>query len=142
MAEHPIQSLFTTTLESIKSMIDVNTVIGDPLETSDGMLIIPISRVTFGFAVGGSNLDISSAGQKQQQQQKDAGADAGFGGGSGAAVTVQPVAFLIVDDEAVHLLPVDEDNPYLKLLQIIPEVAEEIKALFSGVDDSPPSVKA
>lgn len=136
MAEHPIQALFTTTLESISNMIDVNTVIGDPLETPDGMLIIPISRVTFGFAVAGANMDISAGGQNQQNQQKDKQGEADFGGGSGAAVSVQPVAFLIVDDESVHLLPVDEDNPYLKLLQIVPEVVEEIKGLFTQADDS------
>ncbi len=137
MAEHPIQSLFTTTLESINSMIDVNTVIGDPLETPDGMLIIPISRVTFGFAVAGGNMDIGGGGQNQQGQQKqNKQGEADFGGGSGAAVSLQPVAFLIVDDESVHLLPVNEDNPYLKLLQIVPEVAEEIKGLFTQADDS------
>ncbi|MFO8060693.1 MAG: GerW family sporulation protein [Bacillota bacterium] len=134
MAEHPIQSLFTTTLDSIKSMIDVNTVVGDPLETADGLVMIPISRVTFGFAVGGSNLDVG--GGDGNQGKKD---EAGFGGGTGAAVTVQPVAFLIVDDETVHLLPVDEDNPYLKLLQMIPEVAEEIRGLFASEDDFPPA---
>lgn len=139
MAEHPIQSLFTTTMDSIQHMIDVNTVIGDPVETADGMLIIPVSRVSFGFAVGGGNIGISGDG-------KDSGksGDSGFGGGSGAGVTVQPVAFLIIDDGEIHLLPLDEDNPYLKLLHVLPDLAHELRSIVSGDggDDERSSVKA
>ncbi len=137
MTEHPIQSLFSTTLDSIQHMIDVNTVIGDPVETADGMLIIPVSRVSFGFAVGGGNLGTigdSKGGAKSE--------DSGFGGGSGAGVTVQPVAFLIIDDEEIHLLPLDEDNPYLKLLQVLPEVAHELKSIVSGDGEESSGVKA
>lgn len=137
MTEHPIQSLFTTTLDSIQHMIDVNTVIGDPVETADGMLIIPVSRVSFGFAVGGGNI-----GAPGQDNKDGGGSDPGFGGGSGAGVTVQPVAFLIIDDEEIHLLPLDEDNPYLKILQLLPDLAQEIKDVVSGDGDESSGVKA
>ncbi len=136
MSSHPIESLFATTMESIQHMIDVNTVIGDPIETPDGLLIIPVSRVSFGFAVGGGNLAAlvdAAQGSSAQSHEGD------FGGGSGAGVTVQPVAFLIIDEDEVLFLPVDEDNPYLKLAGILPDVAREIRDAINGEQEDPPS---
>ena len=63
MAEHPIQSMMKTTMESIKEMVDVNTIVGEPVETPDGTVIIPISRVTFGFAAGGGDCTPDSQGE-------------------------------------------------------------------------------
>ena len=82
--EHPIGSLMDTTMEKIKEMIDVNTIIGEPITSPDGTLIIPVSKVIYGFAAGGSDLPT-------KKENKDC-----FGGGSGAGVTIQPVAFLTV----------------------------------------------
>ena len=78
--EHPIGSLMDTTMEKIKEMIDVNTIIGEPITSPDGTLIIPVSKVSYGFAAGGSDLPT-------KKENKDC-----FGGGSGAGVTIQPVA--------------------------------------------------
>jgi len=147
MSTHPIESLFSTTLENIQHMIDVSTVIGEPMETPGGLLIIPVSRVSFGFAVGGGNLsglNGQNQGQNQGSSQNGQGDDSGFGGGSGAGVTVQPVAFLIIDDDEILFLPVDEDNPYLKLAQYLPETVEEIKNIFSpgGKDSEGQEVRA
>lgn len=81
MSEHPIQGLMTTAMEKLKEMIDVNTIIGDPVETPDGSVILTVSKVGFGFAAGGSefmlNRDSSGSGQGQSKEQP-------FGGGSGA----------------------------------------------------------
>ena len=90
--EHPIGSLMDTTMEKIKEMIDVNTIIGEPITSPDGTLIIPVSKVSYGFAAGGSDLPT-------KKENKDC-----FGGGSGAGVTIQPVAFLTVYQGDVRLV--------------------------------------
>ena len=81
---HPINSLMDTTLKKIKEMVDVNTIIGDPITTPDGTTIIPVSKVSYGFASGGSDLPT-------KRDSKDC-----FGGGSGAGVTIKPVGFLTI----------------------------------------------
>ncbi|MEG2842184.1 MAG: GerW family sporulation protein, partial [Ruthenibacterium sp.] len=91
MNEHPIQGLMDVTLEKIKSMVDANTIIGDPINTDDGTLILPISRISYGFASGGSDFPSKTT--------KDL-----FGGGGGAGVSVSPVAFLIVKDGNVRMI--------------------------------------
>ncbi len=126
-----IESLFSTTLENIQHMIEVNTVIGDPVETPDGLIMIPVSRVSFGFAVGGGNLAALTDSGKGSSSGDDE-----FGGGSGAGVTVQPVGFLIIDEDEVMFLPVDEDNPYLKLAGLLPEMAREIRDALTGAEDA------
>ncbi len=85
--QHPIQNLMTETMEKIKSMVDVNTIIGTPIHTAGGTTIIPVSKVTFGFGAGGSDFQSRSAKES---------APLCFGGGGGAGVTVSPVCFLVV----------------------------------------------
>ena len=94
MAEHALNDVMKTTMEKLRSMIDVNTIIGDSITTSDGTTIIPISKVSFGFASGGSDFD-----SKKESVN--------FGGGSGAGVTIHPEAFLVVKDGNVRLIPMD-----------------------------------
>jgi len=123
MTEESLQSLVSATMESIQQMVDVNTVVGDAIETPQGVVIVPVSRVSFGFIVGGSDWEPDgSAGSGQQGQMKDKT----FGGGSGAGVTVQPVGFLVVSEEDIHLIPVDEDNPYIQLLHLLPDVLDDL----------------
>src|SRR5690554_7973650 len=97
MSEHPIQGLMKTAMESIKEMVDVNTVIGDAVEAPDGSVIVPVSRVGLGFAAGGSEF-----GDDKEELP--------FGGGSGAGVSVQPVGFLVVGQHSVRLLPVSNSE--------------------------------
>ena len=97
MGEHPIESLMNTAMNSIKDMIDVNTIIGEPIQASNNTVIIPISKVGFGFAAGGSEfrgetLDEYTKRDKEEQVQYRLP----FGGGSGAGVSISPVAFLVV----------------------------------------------
>ena len=113
--EHPIGNLMNTTME----MIDVNTIIGDPITSSDGTLIIPVSKVSYGFASGGSDLPT-------KKENKDC-----FGGGSGAGVTIQPVAFLTVYQGDVRLVSVDsEEGTADKLVNMIPDVLKKVKGVF------------
>lgn len=117
--EHPIGSLMDTTMEKIKEMIDVNTIIGEPITSPDGTLIIPVSKVSYGFAAGGSDLPT-------KKENKDC-----FGGGSGAGVTIQPVAFLTVYQGDVRLVSVDrEEGTADKLVNMIPDVLKKAKGVF------------
>lgn len=117
--EHPIGSLMDTTMEKIKEMIDVNTIIGEPITSPDGTLIIPVSKVSYGFAAGGSDLPT-------KKENKDC-----FGGGSGAGVTIQPVAFLTVNQGDVRLVSVDrEEGTADKLVNMIPDVLKKVKGVF------------
>lgn len=117
--EHPIGSLMDTTMEKIKEMIDVNTIIGEPITSPDGTLIIPVSKVSYGFAAGGSDLPT-------KKENKDC-----FGGGSGAGVTIQPVAFLTVYQGYVRLVSVDrEEGTADKLVNMIPDVLKKVKGVF------------
>ena len=117
--EHPIGSLMDTTMEKIKEMIDVNTIIGEPITSPDGTLIIPVSKVSYGFAAGGSDLPT-------KKENKDC-----FGGCSGAGVTIQPVAFLTVYQGDVRLVSVDrEEGTADKLVNMIPDVLKKVKGVF------------
>lgn len=123
MSEHPIQGMMATAMQSIKEMVDVNTIVGTPVETKDGTVIIPISKVSFGFAAGGS--DIPS--------KKDFKEDKNFGGGSGAGVSIQPVAFMVVAEGQIKLLPVNtSENPVDKLVDYIPDAVEKITNLVKN----------
>nr|MDA8228148.1 GerW family sporulation protein [Desulfitobacterium hafniense] len=108
MGNHPIESLMKTAMESIQQMVDVNTIVGDPVETPDGSVIIPISRVACGFAAGGSEFPAPDGDKAQAKEGSNQnGTSLPFGGGSGAGVSVQPVGFLVVGQGQVRLLPVD-----------------------------------
>ena len=114
---HPIESLMKTAMESIKEMVDVDTVVGSAVETPDGSVIIPVSKVTLGFAAGGSEF---SAGEGKDKSLP-------FGGGSGAGVSVQPVGFLVVGQGQIRLLPVDTNALVDKLIDLTPELLAKIQ---------------
>lgn len=133
MDNHPIESLMKSTMESIKNMIDVNTIVGDPIKSIDGTTIIPISKVCFGFASGGSEFDSVKATDSSNKYP--------FGGGSGAGVTVKPVAFLVVKNDSVRLLSVDQQNTYDKIVDTVPQVMDVIKGIFKDKSDKDISVK-
>lgn len=120
MSEHPIQGLMDTTLEKIKGMADSNTIIGNPITTAEGTVILPVSKVSFGFASGGSDFPSKSA--------KDL-----FGGGSGGGFSVQPVAFLVVKGSSVRLLQLSDKADALdKALSVLPELADKLTDLLGS----------
>ncbi|MBF8983015.1 GerW family sporulation protein [Lutibacter sp. B2] len=121
MSEHPIEALMKTTMQSLKDMIDVNTIVGDPVETSDGTIIIPISKVSFGFASGGGEYCA-------KRNPNDESTKLPFGGGTGAGVSVQPVAFMVVGKEGMKLLPVDQNASMLdSVIDFMPKLLDKIK---------------
>ena len=126
--EHPIGELMQSTLENIKRMVDVNTVVGDPIAAQDGSTVIPLSRVSFGFVSGGG----------EYKGAPPAGAKP-FAGGSGAGVSVQPVGFLVVGREGVRVLPAQDHTPLERLLSGAPQILEEVQGLLrrGGKDGAP-----
>jgi sporulation protein YtfJ len=133
MSEHPIQGLMTTAMEHLKQMVDVNTIIGDPVETPDGSVILTVSKVGFGFAAGGSEFQVQ--GQDQQQSdntgQQNGGSKLPFGGGSGGGVSITPIAFLIVNSSGVKMLHLDENTHlYERILDLAPQAVEKIQQMF------------
>ncbi len=121
MSEHPIEALMKTAMDSIKEMVDVNTVVGDPVETPDGSVIVPVSRVTCGFAAGGTEYNLGKRGE--------GGGDMPFGGGSGAGVSVQPVGFLVVGQNQIRLLPVDGNAVVDRLIDLAPQVLAQLQGV-------------
>lgn len=109
MSDHPIEALMKTTMTSLKDMVDVNTIVGDPVQSPDGLVIIPISKVSFGFASGGTEFNTVVKKNKREDYSTEE-EKLPFGGGTGAGVSVQPVAFLVVGNNQMKLLPVDEGS--------------------------------
>lgn len=125
--QHPIENLMRTAMESIRAMVDVNTVIGDPVETKDGTVIVPISRVSFGFAAGGGEYGVSARGRGAAAAgdgAEPAARDLPFAGGSGAGVSVAPVGFLVVGPHDVRLLPVTDRAIYDRLIDVASDLIE------------------
>ncbi|WP_042459705.1 GerW family sporulation protein [Neobacillus dielmonensis] len=137
MSDHPIQGLMTTAMESLKEMIDVNTIIGDPVETPDGSVILTVSKVGFGFAAGGSEFKMDAAGGQDKSQGENKGQpQLPFGGGSGAGVSITPIAFLIVNGQGVKMLHLDESTHiYEKILELAPQAVDKIQQMFSKKDE-------
>lgn len=129
MPDHPIQGLMKTTMESIKEMVDVNTIVGEPVESADGQVIIPISRVSFGFASGGTEFNGSNRNDVERNTSDEKNLP--FGGGTGAGVSIQPVAFIVVGNGNMKLLPVDQNtNVINSILDLIPKMANGIHDKF------------
>ena len=127
MENHPIEGLMLTAMSSIENMIDVNTIIGEPIETSNNIVIIPISKVCFGFAAGGSEFKgetINEYSKKDKDEKVQYRLP--FGGGSGAAVSINPIAFIIVENNKVRLLPVTHTSCLDKILDYVPDLFERI----------------
>ncbi|SDK49801.1 GerW family sporulation protein [Natronincola ferrireducens] len=140
MSEHPIEALMKTTMESIKEMVDVNTIVGDAVETPDGTVIIPISKVSFGFASGGGDYVNRDSSDNQSQEDENNKYDKEkfpFAGGAGAGVSVQPVAFMVVGNGHIKLMPVDQRaNMIDNLITTAPKVVQSIQSMFSNKEKS------
>lgn len=128
MAEHPIEGLMLTAMNSIKDMIDVDTIIGEPIQAPNDIVVIPISKVSFGFAAGGSEFKgetVNAYNRREKDEQIQYRLP--FGGGAGAGVSLSPVAFLVVQGDMVKLLPVNHSTSIDKLLDYIPDLFEKVK---------------
>lgn len=116
--EKSVHSLLGVSIDKIKEMVDVNTVVGNPISTPDGTTIIPVSRISYGFASGGSDLP--------NKANRDI-----FGGGSGAGVNVTPVAFLVISKGDVKLLPVvAKPETANSVVSMVPDLVDKVTGLF------------
>ena len=145
MLEHPIEKILNISMDSIKNMIDVNTIVGDAIQASDDTVIIPISKVSFGFASGGSEfkgetIDEYSKRDKDEQIQYRLP----FGGGTGTGVSIKPIAFLVVRQDVVKLLPIDHLNSIDKILDYMPDLIEKVNSAINKCikkeNDNNPSI--
>ena len=130
--QHPIENLMLTAMNSIKDMVDVNTIIGEPIETSNNTIIIPISKVGFGFAAGGSEFKGETIDEYTKREKEEAiQYRLPFGGGSGAGVSIAPVAFLVVQPNYVKLLPVEHCSAIDRLLDYVPDLMEKANIILN-----------
>ena len=134
MSEHPIEGLMTTAMNSIQDMIDVNTINGEPIETSNNIVIIPISKVSFGFAAGGSEFKGETIDEyKKVDKDEEIQYRLPFGGGSGAGVTINPVAFLVIQSNNVKLMPVNHSSSVDTLLDYVPDLIEKTNNMMNKI---------
>lgn len=118
MKEHPIADLLSTTIERVKELADSETVVGKPITISDSITIIPVSKLSLGFASGGSDFPSKS--------QKDL-----FGGGGGAGITVTPKAFLVIENGTVRMIQLARDGESIdRLCNMIPDAVSQISSLL------------
>ena len=125
MMDSKVKGLMGDSFENLRTLIDVNTIIGDPITTPDGTVIIPVSKVTFGYGMGGSDLPTD---------KREA-----FGGATAGGVTIQPIAFLVIRDGNVQLVQLaSENNTAERAMNLVPDVVDKISGLFSknGGDSS------
>ena len=120
--DRPISELMTITMQKIKEMVDINTIIGDPIKLEDGTTIIPISKVSYGFASGGS--DLPSKLEKSL-----------FGGGAGAGASIKPEGFLVVKDGDAKMVPMTSpSDPIGSVISSLPGAVEKVTAFFKKKD--------
>lgn len=114
----PLNDLMRSTMEKIHEMVDTNTIVGEPITTADGVTLIPISKVSFGFGSGGGDYGKAA---------KD-----GFGGGSAAGVKIDPVAFLIIKDGATRVLPVAVPpvSTVDRVVEMVPDIMDKVEKYF------------
>lgn len=135
MREHPIENLMKTAMNSIKDMVDVNTIIGNPIKTENNMCIIPVSKVCFGFGAGGTEYDKEMKKKKDDIENE---LEYPFGGGSGAAVKINPIGFIIIDSSnigAPKFIPVEHSDAIDKLLDYVPDLMEKANKMVDKVLD-------
>lgn len=123
--EQPVESLMRTTMENIKSMIDVNTVVGDAVETKDGTVIVPVSKVSFAFVAGGGEYS------GQQERSEDDTAKYPFAGGSGAGVTVQPIGFLATTNGQLRVIPVRYSSAVDRIIDMVPNFISNVEEMLN-----------
>ncbi len=117
MSEKSVTELLDSSMKNLKQLVDVDTIIGDPIKPSEDVTIIPVSKVSFGFASGGSDFP-----SKARQDM--------FGGGSGGGVTIQPIAFLVITADGVKLLNVAGASGADKFVEMIPEVINKVSGVI------------
>ena len=121
MENNNLGSLMETTMQNIKNMVDVNTVVGEPIFTPDGITLIPVSRVTYGFGGGGAEFAQSK----------------GYGGGTGCGVRVEPIGFLVVKDGNVRMLNVipPANTTVDRIIDMVPGIVDKVDGMIDKIKE-------
>lgn len=132
MKDHPVEGLMLTAMESIRSMIDVNTIIGEPMEITANITIIPVSKVGFGLAAGGSDFkdETPEAYSRGQNSEEEIQYRLPFGGGAGVGASISPIAFIVIQNNTVKLMPVEHNNSVDKLIDYAPDLIEKVNKIL------------
>ena len=126
-----IDKVISTTMDNLKEMIDVNTIIGNPVSAGENVVVIPVSKVAFGFASGGSEYISGNATEANA-----------FGGGAGGGVTINPVAFLVVENGHVRLVPVsDSVSAVDRIIDSVPELISKANGFITSIIDKKKEAK-
>ena len=127
--KHPIEGLMSSAMQGLKEMIDVNTIVGSPITTSDGTVIMPISKVALGFGVGGSEFPKNKKLLSGEQEE----VNNLFGGGTGGGLSLTPVGFLVVGNGTIRMVPVSEENSiYDRIIDAVPTAIDKIREIISS----------
>ena len=128
MAENKkLQDVMGVTMDKVKGMTDADSIIGKPINLDDGTIIIPVNRVSYGFASGGSDLPSKQTGI--------------FAGGGGAGITMEPVAFLVIKNDSVRVMQINAHPGTVdKLVDSFPDMVDKVSGLVKGKKDETPSV--
>ena len=115
---HPLSDMLGNTMDKVHTLADANTVVGDPITTPDGVTIIPVSKVSFGYAGGGSDFTTKNSSSQNP-----------FGGGTGGSVKITPVAFLVVKDGGVRVLPIAEpaSSSLERIVDMLPDLIDKLQ---------------
>lgn len=126
-SKHPLGDLMSITMEKIHELVDVNTIIGQPITTPDGITLIPVSKVSFGFASGGADF-----------KNKQPNTQAPFGGGGTAGVKIAPIAFLVIKEGNVRVVGLENtsNGAIDKAIDMAPELIDKLAAILKK-DDTP-----
>ena len=117
MKEQSAAGILATTIEKVRQLVDVSTIIGEPVKLSEEITVIPVSKVTYGFASGGADFPSKSNAEL-------------FGGGGGAGITINPVAFLVLKDGEVTLKHItSNDNAAERIVNMIPDVIDKVSGI-------------
>lgn len=133
MKEHPIEALMEIAMNNIQDMVDVNTIIGAPIDINENISIIPISKVSFGFVAGGSEFNSETIEEyNKKDKDEEITYKNPFGGGSGAGVNITPVSFLVINNGNIKLMPVEYCSTIDKLVDYIPEIIEKTEKFMEN----------
>ena len=125
MNEHPIQGMAESIMDNINQMVDVNTIVGEPIITPSGVTVIPISKVTVCFGLAGGDFKPNTAEEKKNVP---------FGGGGGGALSITPIAFLTVSGENVKLITIDRNETSVdKALAMAPEMVDKVASTVANL---------
>jgi len=120
--KHPIESMIGTTMDELKTMVESNSIVGDPIEMHNGTMILPITKLAFGFVTAGNDKSSDSTGSNEEPP---------ICGGSGGGVNVSPIAFLVVSDEGVRMIQLQEDVKFIeKAIEDTPKTIDKLAGVL------------